>query len=247
MKKFVIALLVLISILAIILLVKMNQNTPVSPLNLAESSATNQSESPTTAPVFFAYSSDEIKDLVLKGQKTLECADNIYFEEHNKTLLRKYYYTKTKQKSESFSIKDGTETRLLTTIKDLNTQTEVWFEHPSKTKSIHKVTYSDIALQSVLINVLESRYRVEFVYMKEERLEKKDCIVFKAFRYEPKTNELKTYSRGKVEAYWIEKETGFLVGIGEIQPEGTSATADVIMKNLSFGTVKDSDFIEPSL
>jgi len=88
-------------------------------------------------------------------------------------------------------------------------------------------------------------YRYEFVYLKDEIVDGKDCIFIKELRYDANTNELKLLGDETLSVYWIEKSTGFLIGLSDMLPNEDTAVLNTIYKNISFGTVKDSDFEMP--
>ncbi len=255
MKKFVLVLLALIAVLAIILYFKMNGNisanssiptseTPIS--SFSNTSSSSDFSSPSSSS---GYSSEDIERLILQGQETLNSADSVYYERHVKGMLFKHYYKGNKEKYESYYKTSEEETKIITEIKNLEDNTNLSFYHATKTKTITQVGKSGISLQKFLITYIENKdyFRSEFVYIKDEKLEEKDCIFMKVLCYDIQGNEIDTDSKGLIDVYWIEKFTGFVVGYGKMQPNANASTPTTIIRNLSFGTVKDNDFSEPTL
>lgn len=260
MKKFVIALLALIAILAVTLYVKMNGNNPaessISTPEIPISSFSNVSNSsdfsnPSSSS---GYSSEDIEKLILKGKENIQKEDNVYYEIHSSNLLYKQYYKGSKLKRESYGLSSSTTSienaeRLTTDIVNFDKDITDRFNHVYKVK--HTANYaigSKSLFQKKLVELVEQLdgYLTNFVYVKDDILDGRNCIVVKAYRYNAKTYEAIT-ELGYIYAYWIEKSTGFYVGSDLIKPNDTPSKASSTIKNLSFGTVKDSDLAEPSL
>lgn len=243
MKKLVIVLVIIVIMLAVLLLLK-----------ITGSISTNSNEiSNSTVPVSSTYSNEDIEKLILKGQETLSKVENAYYEKHTEYDYMTYYHKNPREKIEIYlkpspftTVKEITKKR--TYLTNLDANIEYTYNHDMKTRDSDKAVSIDISFQSILTSLLNSpSYQTEFIYVKDEELEGKDCIFVKAFRYDKKTGELKVNRDGLIDSYWIEKSTGFFVGASKIHPEGNSSIPTVVIRNLSFGTVKDSDFAEPEL
>lgn len=257
MKKFVIALLALIAILAVILYVKMNGNNPaessISTPEIPISSFSNVSNSSDFSGSS-DYSSEDIEKLILKGKEIIRKADNVYYEVSSGCLFDKNYYKGSKLKREGYGLSSSTTSienaeRLTTDITDFDKKITDRFSHATKDK--HTISFpieNKNLFQKKLVELVEQLdgYLTNFVYVKDDILDGRNCIVVKAFRYDAKTHELETFF-DCINAYWIEKSTGFYVGNTYIMPNENPSNAATTLKNLSFGTVKDSDLAEPSL
>lgn len=258
MKKFVIALLALIAILAVILYVKMNGNNPaessISTPEIPISSFSNVSNSSDFSGSS-DYSSEDIEKLILKGKETIRKADNVYYEVSSGCLFDKNYYKGSKLKREGYGLSSSTTSienaeRLTTDITDFDKKITDRFSHATKDK--HTISFpieNKNLFQKKLVELVEQLdgYLTNFVYVKDDILDGRNCIVVKAYRYNAKTYEAKPELIDGIYAYWIEKSTGFYVGSTLIKPNDTPSKASSTIKNLSFGTVKDSDLAEPSL
>ena len=110
MKKFVLALLALIAVLAIILYFKMNGNisanspTPTPEAPISSLSNVSNSSDFSTPSSSSGYSSEDIEKLILKGKETIREKDNVYYEIHSSSLLYKQYYKSSKLKRESYGL-----------------------------------------------------------------------------------------------------------------------------------------------
>ena len=88
----------------------------------------------------------------------------------------------------------------------------------------------------------------ELSYIKDEKIEGKDCILVKEITYykaDDGTFQSDNKSDVDIRAYWIEKSTGFVLGAALIKPTQTNATPEVLIKSITFNEVKDSDFNLP--
>ena len=93
--------------------------------------------------------------------------------------------------------------------------------------------------------------KYEYKYIKDELLDGKDCILVKEEIFDLEKGNyinINDYEPEKeMRAFWIEKSTGFILGLGPIKSAQTTATPETIMlRNISFGNVVDSDFDLPS-
>ena len=237
-KKFAIALLCFIAILLVILLLKMNSTKPT--LQQAEHSPSQ-------------YSSNDIKELILKGSETLAASDNLYYEEHSEVTIDKYYYTKRRSKHEIYIIPSSktnvtTEKLSMTFIRDFTELKYYIFDHSNHTVKTQDENPNDVyyAFQGLITLQLKNQdsYRHEFTYLKDEKIDEEDCIVAKQSIYDASTNEPREFNLASI--YWIEKSTGFVLASSDIPKEDTTCSPSIITKNISFGTVKDTDLLKPS-
>lgn len=136
----------------------------------------------------------------------------------------------------------------LTTISNFDEHITDKFDHTAKAKkTVNYTVGSKDLFQKELVALIEDKqYITKFIYVKDDVLDGKDYIVVTAYRYDAKTYELKTFL-DTISVYWIEKSTGFNVGRTHIKPNENTFTVGSKIKNLSFGTVKDSDLGEPKL
>ena len=77
-------------------------------------------------------------------------------------------------------------------------------------------------------------------------MEGKDCILVKEVLYHLENNTYIDVSakspEKEVAVYWIEKSTGFVLGVSQMPYNMDSATPSTIIRNITLGEVKDSDF-----
>lgn len=252
MKKFVIALIALIAILAFILFLKINGNILTNSSILISRTPTSDSTNSFASLDSLDYSSEDIKKLILKGKESIRKEDNVYYESSTPTQLIKHYYKGSKLKCESYHCSPTasieTAEKSLTTISDFDDHKTDKFDHTAKNKrTVNYTVGSKNLFQEELVDLIEdNRYITKFIYVKDDVLDGKNCIVVKAYRYDAKTYEIKTFLH-TIAVYWIEKSTGFYVGRTHIKPNENTFTVGSTIKNLSFGTVKDSDLAEPKL
>lgn len=234
-KKIVIALLVFITFLLIILLLKMKGVMPTS--------------SPTQVGSNLKYSSEDIKNLILKGWEKLDNMNNVSYETISEYGTGHFYYKGTKMKFQqpndpSYSITD--------LIKK-----KTYLVDTDKKRIIVSDSASSFSiLQQQLVNSIESvdtspySLKHEYLYVKDEVLDGKDCIFVEEVTFVKKDgsyiNVNKEYPEEEVFAFWLEKSTGLIIGRTTILPGQKSANVYKLLTNISFGTVKDSDFELPS-
>lgn len=117
------------------------------------------------------------------------------------------------------------------------------------TSSIDKGIQYELARSIENHNNLNNQYRREFKYIKDETLEGKDCIFVKEeiFSRENGTyiNLNEANPEKEIRGFWIEKSTGFVLGGAMMQAGQDTATPEMIVRNISFGEVVDSDFELP--
>lgn len=241
MKKFVIALLVFITILSVILLLKVN--SVISSDNSLQSSQV----------AIPKYSSYDIEQLILKGKENFEKIDNIYYESHTVATVSRFYFLGNKMKFDyyykpSSYFKIDSEFNISSQVLDLDEKKLYDYNHEYKTLSISDKTEPYFGFQSILLSILNTNgrfYYYDFTYLKDEEIEGKDCIFIKENIYNIKTGEI-IYLDFGIPVYWIEKSTGFMVASGTMQQNEKTTTPESIIKNIRFDVVTDRDFIMPT-
>lgn len=237
MKKFFIILLVFITILAIILFLKVNRIIPTKTNTQNHSNITSQSSS--------TYSDEEIKALILKGKDNLNNMENVYYEIwYGNQFSNKLYYKGTKLKRELYSPLSPQEKIRILLIID-GKKYDIYYNPDGILISNANSREIDYGFQVVPIEQATSSV-YEFSYLKDEKLDEKDCIVVKA-TYHGESNYMENSQERKgFETYWLEKSTGFVIGEGRFQPNEDKLTLETSYKNISLGTVQDSDFEIPA-
>lgn len=225
MKKFVVCLITVVIIILIVILLK----------NF------------TTAK----YSNDDIKNLITKGMETIDDINNMYLEKETETGIAKFYYKGNKRKMEGCINTDGIKTRPYSTITNLDEEKNYMISNEEKLifvntpATIGKGTQYDI-LQ--LGNYSYAMYVFKFTYIKDEKIDNKDCIFVKGQLFNTETREYSDYSynpENEIPVCWIEKSTGFVIATALMQPDTNTATPETIIRNIKFGEVTDNDFKLP--
>lgn len=118
---------------------------------------------------------------------------------------------------------------------------------PQSSYQIYQYNYSN---KIELSSSPDSETKFEYLYRKDEMIDGKDCIFVEEVTFSKENdsyiNHNKALPQEKVMALWIEKSTGFIIGTAPILPGQESADVDLLITNISFGSVKDSDFELPS-
>lgn len=254
MKKFVPALLALIAVLVVILFLKTNGVFPI--IDTSKNSITSTSLSTSN------YSNDDIQNLIIQGAETMASLGNWSFEVENSTegkkpitWIEKYYYKEEKAKKELYFDNVATKTY----ITDAAKETLYQIQHKDKTVSVQHLSPKQLtsyvpkeqcSSAQVLKEVRKSTtnpYKYIFTYLRDGRLEGKDCILAKKeIVYLDEERCVKSVS-DLVMVFWIEKSTGFI--LGRAAPENidiNTITPKQIIKNISFGNVKEDDFYVPN-
>lgn len=232
MKKFAIILLIFIAVLAVILFLKVNGIIPNKADTQNHLDIASQSSS--------TYSDEEIRALILKGKNNLNNMENVYYEWGLKEPFTKIYYKGNKMKRDIFYASSPNEkghTFMILAGKEYS------IDHKGKNIHVSNSSGIDYGFQTVLVNALKSTgsYKSEFVYLRDEVLDNKDCILVKDI------NRVQFFSKTTdLYVYWIEKSTGFMIGDGEIQANEDTPKLRALNKNISIGTVQDSDFEIPT-
>lgn len=245
-KKFVIALLCFIAILLIILLLKMKGVIPtVLPSSL-----------PSQVGVNLKYSSDDIKNLILKGKETFDNMDKVSFDIKRSFGSMHYYYKGNKIKTVITSSSETPDLIGSSILTDLDQGKEYYIfddsklitvTSPQSSYQIYQYNYSN---KIELSSSPDSETKFEYLYRKDEMIDGKDCIFVEEVTFAKKDgsyiNVNKEYPEEEVFAFWLEKSTGLIIGRTTILPGQKSANVYKLLTNISFGTVKDSDFELPS-
>ncbi len=195
------------------------------------------------------YSNEDIYALVQKGIGNMQDMQNVCIERKNETGVNKYYYKGNKMK---MLIMDNTEDLLASySIIDLDKEKQYIISDKKKMISVKKSTYLNKGLQYEVfdrINTQGTQLKRELSYIKDENIEGKDCIFVKEITYyktEDGTFQADSELDVDIRAYWIEKLTGFVLGGAMIKPTQTNATPEVLIKDITFNEVVDSDFNLP--
>jgi len=227
MKKAVFILITIIAILLIIILLK-NDST---------------------------YSSKEIEQLILKGVENFDDMSNVSFERQTTGAITKHYYKGNKMKISFIKSFKESANDSLTSIINLDEGKQYLINPQKNFIGIQKATTSDKGLQFELAKYIEenhepnSKYIREYVYIKDEIIEGKDCIFVKEQRYNQESGKYiyrNIENTNMFNSYWIEKSTGFVIGFSPIKPDEDTAVPITIIRNITFGEVKDSDFDLPT-
>lgn len=237
MKKFAIILLAFIAVLAVILFLKMNGTIPNKADTSNHSDIAFQNSS--------TYSNEEIKELILKGKDNLNNMQNIYYEKWGVNyLFNKFYYKDSKTKRELYGL---TPPNVMLTSTITIDEKEYYLFHDSKEMRISTYTSQDVDYgfeDSIIEEASSSLY--EFTYLGDEILDEKDCILVKSIYQSTSSTLKKLLEKTGLPVYWVEKSTGFLIGDGNMHSNEDAPTLQTIYKNISFGTVQDSDFEIPA-
>lgn len=206
------------------------------------------------------YSSDDVKNLILKGAENMDkLLVNGSFERKWTDKTCKYYYKGNKMKI--LVLESSPKMNLSSAVINLDEKKLYLINDKKKYIVIseadsfsffEEVQYNFARLIKDNNNPKHTR-KYEYKYIKDEPLDGKDCIFVKEEifiledgnyisinEYEPEK---------KLRAFWIEKSTGFILGFAMIKPnQNTAAPETIMLRNISFGDVvdKDVDFDLPS-
>lgn len=194
-------------------------------------------------------SSEDIYALVQKGIENMQDMQNVCIERENETGVSKYYYKGNKMKISIIESTSDSSTSY--TITDLDEEKQYIVSDNEKIVTVQNATNFNKGLQYEVfdrINTKGINLKRELSYIKDEKIEGKDCIFVKEITYyktDDGTFQSDNESDEDIRAYWIEKSTGFVLGATLIKPTQTSATPEVLIKSITFNEVKDSDFNLP--
>lgn len=228
---------VLIALIAVLTVVLLLKTKGVIAPSSKENKVANTSTSST-------YSQEDIKTLILKGKENLNNMQNVYYEWYfAQQPPTKFYYKENKRKREIYyaSSPNTKGTTMLTVDGNY-----YYIDHQTKTISISQNTNKiDYGFQTALIERASSS-SYEFVHLKNEKLDEKDCIVVRV-NYQGTSDYIKkSQEKNGVTVYWIEKSTGFSIGEGRFKSNQDNYVPSTVCKNITFDIVQDSDFEIPS-
>ena len=186
------------------------------------------------------YNDGSIKKLLNKGCTNMQ---NLYVEERDAEsgdVVRSLWFKDNMKKIKS--------TEGSYTISDLNSE-KIYIVNPLKKEVIEKTlegnlleNFSDKYSPYILNKYLSDD--VKYEYIKEEKYQDKDCIVVKKVEIDSITgNELEGQSIYII--FYIEKDTGYLIGRGEIYEGKDDIVENVYYKNIRINELQDSDFEIP--
>lgn len=233
MKKFIFGLIAFIAILGAVIVWK------------------NSMKTSTTVKYYDA----DIRELIVRGSESMHGADNVSYEFENDMAISKHYVKGNKSKMETLKAKEGSSIKgKITEITDLDEGKQYLFDESSKIGFIQKTTSVSKSIQHGMAEQIKaspttnssSRVKIEYHYVTDEVLEEKDCIVVEEqslYRMDDgsyvKDSERSTF-------YWIEESTGYIVALGGVKEGNNTPTPENFIRNISIGTVKDSDFEHPT-
>ena len=201
------------------------------------------------------YSYDDVANLLLKGVENMDNMSNVSFERETELGIVRYYYKGNKMKMLVKSVTDP-ENKLTAWIVNLDEGKQYTISEEKKFIGVRSATSIDKGIQYQVARYLENRntpnypYKIKYRYIRDEVLEGKDCILAEEVYYkldgDKYINMNKANPEEKVVYYWIEKSTGFIVGLDGREPNQNTATPTTIIRDITFGNVKDSDFELPN-
>lgn len=192
----------------------------------------------------YKYSHSDIIDLANKGLKNM---DNISFVVSRDGDVIKYYFKGDNKKmvpSDSslvvISLENGKGYMIDKDGKNM-------FITSSTELIYHK------GIQDYVLNVEElnkdvrykDQFRYELAYIRDEKIDNKDCIFVKECVYYIDSKEYVDYSynsENEIPVYWIEKSTGIVIGAALMEAGKDTATPQTTVSNIKFGEVTDDIF-----
>lgn len=200
------------------------------------------------------YSYDNVANLLLKGIENIDNMNNVSFERENPSGIVRYYYKGNKMKMLIVSSAKQ-EMPLSAWIVDLDKGKQYAISEERKlivsqeANSIRDGIQKQVARKLEYRNIPNYPYKYEYRF-KDELLDGKDCILVEEIYYkldgDKYVNRNKTNLGVDVYYYWVEKSTGLIIGYNRIEPNQNTATPTTIIRNITFGNVKDSDFELPT-
>ena len=189
------------------------------------------------------YSHSDIVALINKGMQSM---DNVYLEKDNGTGVVHYYFKGNNRKSIAPSIsivdiilEDGKQYLI-------NKDKKAMFI--TKNQNLIKKGIQEDVLRIENLNkndAYKDKFRYEFVYIRDEKIDNKDCIFVKEREYNLETKEYNDVSyngKNEVATYWIEKSTGFVIGAALMEIGKDTATPQTMVTNIKQGEVTDDMF-----
>lgn len=196
------------------------------------------------------YSSEDIYSLVQKGVENMHDMQNVCIERVNGSEIIKYYYKGNKKKTLVENSNDNSS--MSYDIVDLDKGKVYIVSDNKKFILIHNVANFNKGLQYDVFDAIDYEggdTKIELSYIKDEKINGKDCIFVKEVTYYKNDDgSFQDYNKPdeNVRAYWIEKSTGFVLGAAMIKPTQENATPETWINNITFNEVTDSDFDLPN-
>ncbi len=196
------------------------------------------------------YSHADIVDLINKGKHSMDNVKNLSYEKENKGITTKYYFKNGKKKMISednnniaMTLEDGK-----TYIIDNKNKNMVIFTNESYLISNSLQEYA-LNIEKINNNSTHNnKYKYAFVYIRDEKIENKDCILVKECVFDYETKEYSDYynSEKQTAIYWIEKSTGFVIGGAFMEFGNNTPTPQTIIKNIKFEEIEEDIFELPN-
>ncbi len=188
------------------------------------------------------YSHNDIVNLINKG---LQSMDNISFTKTNKEGTTVYYYKQGKIKMLS-----STSSRYIFIEKDgknygIDKEKKFLIISPKSLIINGGLQYDTLNIERLNSKLTEEdNFRYEFVYIRDEKLDNKNCIFVKESQYyiDTKKYSNRADANGDTIVYWIDKSTGMVIGGGFMQSGKNTAEPNVIISNIEFDGVSDDIF-----
>ena len=194
------------------------------------------------------YSHDDIIALIKKGMQNM---DNVSFDSEDEIETVHYYFKGNNKKMVSSNIITITLENKKTYM--IDQMAKIIGYSMGSSYRVTGVQADALSIEEMNKELTpEDNFRYEFVYIKDEKIENKNCIFVKKCRFYTDTNKYNDYidysysPKVKVPVYWIEKSTGFVIGTGLMKPGKNKAKPQTIIKNMKFGEVTDDVFELPT-
>lgn len=192
----------------------------------------------------YKYSHSDIIDLANKGLKNM---DNISFVLSRDGDVIKYYLKGDNRKTVSSDSSFVTMTLENGKAYIIDKDEKNMLVTSSTNLTIHN------GLQDDVLNVEElnkdvrykDQFRYELAYIRDEKIDNKNCIFVKECVYYIDSKEYVDYSynsENEIPVYWIEKSTGIVIGAALMEAGKDTATPQTAVSNIKFGEVTDDIF-----
>lgn len=189
------------------------------------------------------YSHEDIVALINKGIQNMNNMDNLSYDTQKEDGTVKHYYKGNKKKMITPT------NNVFITLEDEKTymidKTEKAMIITTNSPLSDKEELQNEALRMEKFNKNDNQYRYELAYIRDEKIDNKTCILVKQCKFDKETKKYINYtysSENQIVVYWIEKSTGFVIGIGFMDPQKNIATPKSIIKNIKCGEVTDDMF-----
>ena len=192
------------------------------------------------------YSHNDIVNLLNKG---LQSMDNISFDRTNTYAVVTYYYKDGKMKmvphsSSLFAIEKDNKTYMI------DKEKKMMVIKPGYTIGANDVIDGSNQYRALDIerfnNKLDSEdnFRYEFVYIKDEKIEDKDCIFVKETKYYTDTKKYvnNVDYENRTPVWWIEKNSGLVIAAALMESGKNETAPEAIISNIKYGEVTDDIF-----